>query len=272
MKSISYSKSAIFIIAVLAIFSFTANAEVIVLPSLKVTHDVPKWIESSSPISDIVECRPTEEISGTHLCQFRTTGAMMMALGRANFFIEGYNGLKKLYRKGDPELNTQYGGFDLRGVDLVKFYEDALEACAKDGTDDCFLSQEKELFETLILPETKKNPNFIIITFANQGRVPWRDVVSHEIMHAQYFSDSKYREIVDKFWVDEVPNEEKASVKEILYKFYDTSDEGLMKNEFQAFMLMAGAESSFLRHLVPKYRSSLISKLAAAGIHPVQVQ
>ena len=63
-----------------------------------------------------------------------------------------------------------------------------------------------------------------------------------------------------------------VAIRAVLGQHYDASDELLMKNEFQAYILMAGAESSELAGFVSKYRNPLSKRLVDNGVVPIQVQ
>lgn len=114
--------------------------------------------------------------------------------------------------------------------------------------------------------------NFVVISFAKQSRMHWTDVVTHEILHAQYFNVELFRQITDAFWAEEVSPEDKKLILSALDEIYDTSDELLMKNEFQAYILMTGAERNLLNEFVDKYRGPLMEKLKNAGIMPLQIK
>src|SRR5690606_35840263 len=105
---------------------------------------------------------------------------------------------------------------------------------------------ERDLFENFILPTAKKYENFVLITYATVSSMLWNAVVTHEIMHAQYFLDQEFREIADQFWTEKVSDADKTQVRNTLSQHYDASNEFLMINEFQAYILMADAEFNLL--------------------------
>jgi hypothetical protein len=275
---------------VLAFFAQTAFALMSVGPPLKVETGVPAWdleygqkvekmtAAKSYPADGYTECRETEEIRSAYLCISNTQKGMNSSLGRASAFIEGVGGPRgELVKQTDPtyvSYKTRIGGHDLRGADLLRFNDAVVEACAKSKDDPayCYNAYEKDIFENFILPRAKKDPNFVVITFGHTSNMDWREVVTHEILHAQYFIDPKFRAIADQFWNDALEDEDRAEVRDALSAYYDPEDELLMRNEFQAYMLMAGAENNLLREFVSRYRKPLFVDLAKAGIKPVQVQ
>ncbi|MDZ4662472.1 MAG: hypothetical protein SGJ18_12740 [Pseudomonadota bacterium] len=254
-------------------------ATVEVGPTIKVQSEIKGWnnnfkVDVKSKKS-LTQCRETQEISGTFLCQSHEQKEMNMALTRASFFVEGNNGKPGVIVPTTDstfrEFISAIGGHDLKGSDLLRYYDAAVTACDKDKTL-CADPLETELFEEFIIPKARANPNFIVITFALVSAMRWQDVVTHEILHAQYFSDDTYRQVADSFWDNSMSTEEKEEVKRLLSNFYDTKNDLLMKNEFQAYILMANAKTSELGQLVQKYREPLLQKLAQAKRQPLQVK
>ena len=283
--------SLILLLSVLGL-SCSASAKIEVLPPIKAASEIQTWLQDYSaqtnkmletdsyPAEGYTQCRETVEIPDAFLCQSSTREEMNSALLRASFFIEGLSDPSNkgpIKRQDDSDYGYYkdiIGGHDLRGEDLLRFHKKSQEECAagKNDAKVCADAFEKDMFETFIVPEATKRKNFVVITFASRDGSGWRDVVTHEIMHAQYFTQPLYKEAVDAFWETDVSPQDKASVIASLSQYYDGSDELLMKNEFQAYMLMSGAESSLLGNLVMKYRPALMKKLEAKGVKPIQVQ
>lgn len=269
----------------------SALARVAILPSLKVESDIPAWTKSfnanvqdllrknSYPAEGYVECRTIVEVTETFLCQSYTRREMNSALGRASFFIEGLgdpSNRGQLKRLDDPTYNSYkdlIGGHDLRGSDLLPFYQQVEAQCASSHQDPqiCADPQERDLFQSLILPQAQMLPNFVVITFDNESGLQWKLVITHEVMHAQYFNQPIYRAVVDSFWDHEVPETDKQKIRSQLGQYYDSTNELLMKNEFQAYILMSGAQFSELANFVSTYRAPLMKRLQDKGVTPVQV-
>ena len=272
------------------LFASSADALMHVDRPIKVESEIPMWNEeydakvakmkaaNTYPADGYTECRETIEIKSAFLCLSNTQKGMNSSLGRASFYIEGLDGKKNTVVLQDDAKYQRYkhmiGGHDLRGADLLRFNDAAEEFCRANGRQENFCpnSYEKDIFENFIVPYAKRDPSFVVITFASQSSMGWRDVVTHEIMHAQYFNDPKYRKICDDFWAKEVSAEEQKAIKQVLARYYDATDELLMKNEFQAYMLMAGASRSQLSRFVPKYRDKLMKQLEQAGVRPIQIK
>jgi hypothetical protein len=265
-----------------------AHAELVIGKPVSVSQEIPTWnanvaeILSQKPVpaAGYTECRETTEIPGAFLCVSATQIEMNKALVRASAYIEGLSsggGKGQIVRFSDSSYVfglRSIGGHDLRLQDLLRFQKALTEACKQSHNDDdvCMDEYERQIFGKLILPMAKKNPNFVVITYALRSSMGYRKVVTHEILHAQYFNDPTFREVCDRFWSDDLTEGDRLAVKSTLGGFYDATDELLMKNEFQAYILMADAESAQLAGYLSKFREPLIEKLKSQGRAPVQVR
>ncbi len=224
------------------------------------------------------ECRKTAEIRETYFCLYADQSAMNYALGRATCYIEGaFCNSSKGTLLSTKDMNflasvRQTLGHDLRGPALLSFYETLKRNCRERSDDGfCPTPQESELFENIIIPGVNRSKDFIVVVAAHLGRGNFIGTFSHEILHAQYFNDPTYQKAIDMFWTKELSEKEKVIIREALRVAYDSSDELLMKNEFQAYILEAGADRALLSKLVPRFRSRLIAALNKAGTQPLQV-
>ena len=265
------------------------QAEIITGNSIQVEKEITSWNEEFERLvqdknsnniffdDGITECREVKELRGVHLCLSLNQIDMNLALARASSFIEGVAGSKgEVIPHDKPKLLTYLelvGGHDLKGNDLMSFYEAALSACEKSTNDNkiCLNTQEKDLFENFLIPKIARNPNFVVITYALNSRMDYLTVVTHEILHAQYFVDKIFRKITDDFWEREVTRADKEDFRYLLSHSYDSSDDYLMKNEFQAYILQFGSEQGRFKILVNKYQESLLQKLKIKGKKPISI-
>jgi hypothetical protein len=134
----------------------------------------------------------------------------------------------------------------------------------------CPTPEEEEVFKEVILPMSQKQEPFVVISYSVNG--DWSYVLSHELPHAQYFLDIKYRQAVDKFWSESVTEEDREKVKKVLGEAYNQNDDLLMRNEFQAFLLESRAAEDRLKDFVPLYRDKLIKRLEEVGSAPLRFQ
>ncbi len=275
-----------------ATFAYAAGSSPLKLEKIEISQKALEWVRSAEAVArdlrlkakypqiGYYECRETVEISNTILCHFNNKEEMGYALARASCFIEGSfcgHGKGTIIGFTDPGFRTallSINGFDLKGSDLLQFYEAAKKKCEESKSDNfCLNHFEKALFEEKILPWASAVPEYVLITFARFSGEQWYKSLLHEIMHAQYFQGKKYREVVELYWRAELKEEERARIREALLVAYDPKDEFLMINEFQAYLLQTGAEepASLLHRFVPAHRSRLMNKLKAAGVKPIQI-
>jgi hypothetical protein len=263
------------------------------LEKIEISTKALEWVRSAEPVSrrlrlsaqypqtGYYECRETVEVQDTFLCHFNNKEDMGYALARASCYIEGsFCGHERgtIIGFNDPGFRSallQINGFDLKGTDLLRFYEATQKKCDESKSEEfCFNHFEKSFFEKTIIPWSKSTPKFVLITFARFSGEPWHVSLVHEIMHAQYFQDEKYRQVVESFWKNHLSEKDRSEIRKTLSVAYDPKDEFLMMNEFQAYILQSGAEapSSLLHRFVPAHRGKLMKQLKDAGVNPVQVQ
>jgi hypothetical protein len=281
----------VIILSVISILSYSVAgySEIVLRKSVKVTSEIPRWndqfIEQIAvlkekdryPKTGYTECAPTAELPNAIICLSHTRAQMNALLARVSGFVEGLMEIPKgeVIAHDDPRIYElgAIGGHDLQKKDVIAFLRKSQSEC-KRAKNFCLSVEEQEIFKRVILPHyySRKTENLVIVTYAIQnGGMSYKDVVTHEIMHAQYFLDPIYQQVVDGYW-DAMPEQEKSAVKRVLGAFYNQDDAFLMKNEFQAYILMANAEGAELRKFVPTYRKPLTEALLKKGVQPLQVQ
>ncbi len=235
--------------------------------------------EGEYPESGLTECKEVVEVQRAFLCLSFTQSEMNKALTRASIYVEGLMGIEAdtvvpLSNYVYLRLQNMVGGHDLKVSRLIQFYEDVQEACFESSGDPdiCLNPNEEEIFNKLILPLAKEDKEAVVITFAIRSSMSYQMVVSHEIMHAQYFLQDEYQKVIDEFWENDVSDEDKSEIASILSRVYNVEDELLLKNEFQAYILMAGAEASYLKRFLSKYRDLIFTKMRKVEVEPIQVQ
>lgn len=253
------------------------------IPEIAATDGIAAWNSDVLKHSDnkefYTECAETKEIAHAYLCASNTLKAMNRALVRATLFVEGTAGAPRGIVVSQDHMSVfrsmrSIMGHDLRSQDLLNFWAAATKLCSdhQDEANFCPNAQEQDFFANFVLPLSTKSKEFVVITYALAGEATYQEVVSHEIMHAQYFLQSDFMKIVDEFWEKDVTASDKEITQSLLAPYYDTKDSLLVRNEFQAYILMVGARQNILSDLVGVYRNSLVEKLKAVGIEPVQVQ
>ncbi len=235
-------KAMVFALTILTLSG--ANATVDVSASINVSTEVSSWANAYSekvktmkangtyPANGYTECRETNEIRSAYLCLSNTQVGMNSSLARASMFIEGLGDPKfkgVITRQDSPSYSLYrnlIGGHDLRGADLLRFHGALTSACQQNSDPQvCPNLYEQDIFDNFIVPLASHSPDFVVISFASQSSMSWSEVVTHEIMHAQYFNDPRFRQVTDDFWANELSESERAAIKSRLGRNYDASDE-----------------------------------------------
>jgi len=203
---------------------------------------------------------------GTLLCAAGKRVYMNKAFGRVALFSEGSKGIQKgqVFALDSNEMSqmTEAFGHNIASSEIMGFWEVLAKICKEAAS--CTSAEELELFEKVILPMSFKRPQFIVITYAVES--DWYAASSHELMHAQYFLDRRFSQIVDRFWNETVTTEDRERIRQMLGEFYNRNDEAVMRNEFQAFLLGTHASQQMLKPFVSVYQDQLIQELKKAGV------
>ncbi|MEO5969741.1 MAG: hypothetical protein ABIQ95_07410 [Bdellovibrionia bacterium] len=269
-----------FFILVCLLGTTSVHAEIRVVSKISAAHGIKEW---SSNIGDTgtheqpyTECAELEELDHTFLCASYEQVDMNRAMIRASIFVEGDFGVAKgeVIKSDSPIIEAgliRVGGHDLTSVDLMQFYTSAIKKCETDSSF-CLNELEKEFYRDFFLPELAKRSQFVVITFAVNSRMSWDTVVSHELQHANYFLRPLYRETVNQFWEQQVADSDKNEIRNILSVTYDVTNDFLLKNEFQAYLVQSNPEESWLAPWVKEYRGPLMEALSRVEYNPVQIE
>jgi len=243
---------------------------------IKVGSELIAWSNWIGEREHVTECRWVAEIANVLLCASTDLDTMNPPLLRPAIFIE--NRPRSVVSHNDPlyvDLLTKIGGFDLlkrhpagTHPDLVGWYAAVDRACATDKTV-CEDPAERAM-RALLERAWVNRDSFVVITFAAHGSISDDEVVSHEMLHAQYFTDPGFRGVVTSYW-DALPKTSRDRIRAELGVIYSTTDEELIQNELQAYALMSGAETSRFSSLVA-HREPLQKALAEKGIIPIAVE
>jgi hypothetical protein len=187
--------------------------------------------------------------------------------------------------RGDT-IATFYYGHDYSASTLERFFELA-------DRQHIALNEQEEKLRALVrqlgwfapgalgglisVPRVGSDPN---VTMAARATI-----LRHELSHGEFFSDPAYADYVRGFWRNDLTEAERAAVRRFLgSEDYDTTDEELMLNEMQAYLMFTldpqffqasdvgmtdqrrqQLQAEFLRGLqVPWLRENMIHKLAVA--------
>ncbi len=228
----------------------------------------------------ILQCSEIKEIPGTILCITGSSKRVGSFFSRASIFAEGsdVDADGKVISKGvvvprnSVELavySKTLGGTDIKGEDLVKFYDKANFECdctKPVGESMCLSDQEKKIFQDLILPTSQSGKPFVVIS------TPYRSdrIAGHELIHAQYMLNQKFRDAADEFWFKKLKKSQREEITRTLSKDYDSSDDYLIRNEFFAYTLEPKVRNNFPQ-FIQAYRDRILSHLKKRGVKLVEI-
>jgi hypothetical protein len=229
----------------------------------------------------LVDCRWVAEIDDVLLCGAFDAQAVSAMLVRAAMFIEGSGGIAQGVvspRSGDAytRMSQLTAGFDLvkddpdpKRYDLIGYYAAVDRACESEPK--LCLDDAEKAMRQLLERAWSDRERFVVLSFAVFAPLPFGDIVSHEILHAQYFLDPAYRTAVEVYWaaLDEAA---RGPIVAALASEYAESDDYLMRNEFQAYVLQAGADRGRLSRFLAAHRAPLMAQLKKHGVVPIQVE
>jgi hypothetical protein len=226
------------------------------------------------------ECRWVAELANVLLCASYDRGVSNQMFVRPSIFIEGLRvpAGTVVKRSSFAYLDNirRAAGFDLlkkhpsgTHPDLVGYFA-ALDRACKADPEQCADAPEQAIRDLLERAWAGRS-SFVVIAYAIHGMLPDDMVISHEILHAQYFTDPKFRGIVDAYWA-ELPEVQRKVVRDRLGTFYNAKDDELMRNELMAYVLMSSTGSNPFADLVEPHRDALMARMRAQGIQPVQTE
>jgi hypothetical protein len=234
-----------------------------------VHRSLPRRGLSPAPGISYVEVAELKELPGTYVLLFNGSRFMNSALDRASLYIEKGELLSDAQVVAGEEDS---GGHNLRAEDVLQFwdkYQAQKEPAGPSSSEDAaYLQIEQDLWHNVILPLARENPNAVFLAASVDGGAG--EVLTHELVHAQYVTQPEFRDVVEQFWHEQVSEEDKADVRDALSASYDVSNEELVMNEFQAYLLQRGNEDRELKAFVAKYEQPLRDALAARGVAVVQ--
>ena len=213
------------------------------------------------------------ELPDTEILVFPSMHHMSNLLSRASRWIES----KTDFTIASDFLGNYGAGHDLRSQDLQFYTKNFLSsvrtsAAAKQAYVSRKLEMEIDFFTNYIQVqiEQKKTKVFLAVSL-EQFTVP---TISHEILHALFFNDRKFKKDVMRFWYSHIDDIDKKQFADIVNTYYDIEQSELMANEFMASVLQYDSHNQkhFMIDLVNKYRAKMHFYLSKRNESYVKIQ
>lgn len=233
--------------------------DVVAQPPLALETGLIEWrrgVEGVPLTKPTFWCARAVELDDALVCAGRHPATLRAALLRASVFAEGAEGRPKgtlLPRRNRLALSSRLAGFDLPGKEIEAFLALVEKRCKVDGKKRfCLTAPEQSFFEFVRKEFEAHSGDYAVVVFATFLRddTHYLGSATHELLHAQYFLDPTYAGVVEEYW-DDLPDEDRRSIVDALSAHYDPTDDVLMRNEFQAYLLQnqASTLSPLKQHL-----------------------
>ena len=244
--------------------------------TVRIPEDIEAWAKSLKVAAQmalihgqheaLTECRFAKPLNRVLVCATYLQRDMNAQLLRATIFTEGGIGNHRQHEvvdTTDPVLKDHadvIGGHDIKSSELNAFYQAAREQCQRGHAAACLTPAEQAFYDTIKVQLQKEV--LVLIAFSIQSeQASAKALVSHEYLHARYFLDHHYRQQVQDVW-QKLPQKTRLAItKNLIALGYNATDDALIQNEFQAYILMSDAESSqlaaWVANLKPKLQASI---------------
>ena len=206
-----------------------------------------------------MKCAPIQQIQGGYLCLSNRRTGMNQALLRIGVYWGAGAHLTpgSLISDQSPKLRAMEKGVyghNLPGDVVLSFYAKMDQESAQYP----MTSREKEFRGALENVSQIAHANGQFYLIAVDANIPdYRFGVSHEIKHAQAYLTPGAMNAFKDFWLTQVREQDKTLVRKTLSPMYNTENEPVMWDEFQAYLLEDNARNDWLAFLVTRYRARL---------------
>lgn len=156
-----------------------------------------------------------------------------------------------ILKRGDT-IETFYYGHDYPAEAVVRFF-------ALADAQHIQLDPQEERLRALLRQLGWSGPKAVggLISLPAVGSAPnvttaaRKSILRHELSHGEFFSDPDYAAYVHNFWLTALTEAERANVRKFLAsEDYDVTDEALMYNEMQAYLMFTRDPVFFRPELV----------------------
>lgn len=220
---------------------------------------------------DYVEVVNIKGLENTYFAVFSSQELMNFVLDRPTSYLTEAGKIRSHYSIVYPHnRKMETVGHDLQASLLREFYQKYQEQLPRLPVPTGRLGQkrlkmEEQFWQQFLLPHLNKEPQMILIAVSlDMSREELLGTSSHEVLHAVFYSQPHYREVIENFW-SQLSEKEKQSIRE-QFVDYDSQNEELMMNEFQAYLLQRYPQEGLLKKSFKKYRPALLQELKDKGL------
>lgn len=226
-------------------------------------------LEERAELMDFMECRPLLGVPVV-VCMSFNESTMNDAFVRLSIFKDGGGGAAagKIVARNFQFL---YAALELAAGHNTNI-QTARDFFAKAKRENTSLSKNETSLRDKIMPalEALGEDNLQILSISYKAKT--LSYFSHEVNHAILSARPEYRATVTEFWDTVVSESDREAIRNVLSNIgYDKNNERVVIDEFQAYLLMIEAETSYLKDFLTKYRVDLFKTLYLRGLHPALI-
>lgn len=173
-------------------------------------------------------------------CVFSDQISMNAALLRAGLYVHTDVGMADDAQLYNSKLMSAVGGHDFSGKQLAEFCKNANIPGSSLPEHKTFKAIEREFHQQVIKPIIESHQgDFIFFSVINTKK--FKENLSHELLHAQYYNTPQIATIVRQVW-HEVSKPDQELIIDCLQKGgYDMNQHDLLLREFYSYFLQYNA-------------------------------
>jgi len=211
-------------------------------------------------------------------CVFSDQVAMNASLLRAGLYVHTKMGMANDASLFNSNLMRAVAGHDFNGEELSNYNKQAVISNDTLPEHKRFKDIEQEFDRLVIKPIIQQNKdNFIFFAIINTKK--YKENLSHELLHAQYYLVPQIKPILLQVWKQVSPNDQQIIIKSLHDGGYDMEQQELLLREFYSYFLQYNAKNylSSIKVLAPMselanvYAPKIQAALALANIQVLAV-
>jgi hypothetical protein len=211
-------------------------------------------------------------------CVFSDQVAMNSSLLRAGLFVHTQMGMTTDEQLFSSNLMQAVGGHDFDGEELYKYHQQAVVPKESANEHKDFKDIEADFNQKVISPIIQQHKkNFIFFAIINTKK--YKENLSHELLHAQYYIVPQIKPILKQEWDKVTPSDQKTIVDALRNGGYDMEQQDLLLREFYSYFLQYNAKQYLagIKVLAPMagladvYGTKILAALTAANIKVLSV-
>lgn len=185
-------------------------------------------------------------------CIFSDQVAMNASLLRAGLYVHTDMGMANDEKLFNSNMMSTVGGHDFNGKELCNYRKYAIIPKQTLSQHKILKEIEREFDLQVIKPIIMQNKdNFIFFAIINTKK--YKENLSHELLHAQYYNVPEIKPILLQVWNKVPPKDQTIIINALRNGGYDMNQQELLLREFYSYFLQYNAKNylSSIKVLAP---------------------